>query len=156
MRLGRSRGRITTVAGWAVAPFALVVAAGADACSPSSGAPADPPCVQGLTTSCAAQYDPPAFATIFDKILHPTCATGRGTCHTADTAPNGLVFETADDSYRLLLDGRRVLPGDPSCSLLMKRLTSTDPSYHMPKGSLSLSPGEECTIVKWISAGAAR
>ena len=134
------------------APFALLAAA----CSTSSGPAPDPPCVQGLSADCAATYDPPTYSTIFDKILHPTCATGRGTCHTADTAPNGLVFETADDAYKLLLDGRRVLPGDPSCSLIMKRLTSTDPNYHMPKGSLSLSAGDQCTIVRWIATGAAR
>jgi hypothetical protein len=126
------------------------------ACTSTNGPPPDPPCVQGLTASCAPQYDPPTFAIIYEKILHPTCATGIGTCHTADAAKGGLVYEDPDEAYGRLVDGRRVIPGDPSCSLLMKRLTSTDRSYHMPPGSLSLTAGEECTIVQWIAAGAKR
>jgi hypothetical protein len=106
--------------------------------------------------TCQPQYDPPTFGTIYDKILHPTCASGSGTCHTSDAAKGGLVYENPDDAYALLVDGRRVIPSDPSCSLIMKRLTSTDPSYHMPPGSSSLTSGEQCTIVQWIAAGAKR
>jgi hypothetical protein len=72
----------------------------------------------------------------------------------------GLVFEDADASYALLLgetDGkRRVVPGDPGCSLLLERLTSDDPNVHMPPGPTSILPGEQCDIVQWISAGAKR
>jgi hypothetical protein len=110
--------------------------------------------VQGLTTACQPAYDPPTWATIHAKILAPTCATGTGTCHTADFAPRGLVLSDADASYTALLDGRRVLPGDPACSLLVKRLESSDPSYRMPRGPTPLSAGELCTITKWIAAGA--
>ncbi len=112
--------------------------------------------MQGLSTSCQPQYDPPTFSTIHAKILAPTCATGVGTCHTADAAPAGLVLSDADQSYKLLLDGRRVLPGDPSCSLLVKRLSSSDPNYRMPRGPTPLSAGELCTITKWIAGGAQR
>lgn len=129
-------------------------------CSSTTPAPADPPCVQGLSASCQAEYDPATYATIFTKILQPTCGTGGASCHAAAGAKAGLVFEDADRAYGMLL-GRsgaraRVVPGDPSCSLIMKRLTSQDPSYHMPPGSESLSPGALCTITKWIAAGAAR
>jgi hypothetical protein len=135
----------------------LVLLAG---CPSPEDPPAEPPCVSGLSASCAAQYDPPDFATIHAKILKPTCASGRGTCHTSDAKKGGLVFEDADASYAMLLgkDGSRarVVPGDPGCSLIMKRLTSTDPSFHMPPGSTSIAPGEQCTIVQWIARGAAR
>lgn len=127
----------------------------AAACTSSSGA-SDPPCVEGLTTSCKPQYDPPTFATIHDKILKPTCATGQGTCHTPDAAKNGLVLSDADQSYSMLVDGRRVIKGDPGCSLLMKRLESSDSSYRMPRGPTPLSAGELCTITQWIANGAAR
>jgi hypothetical protein len=83
-----------------------------------------------------------------------------GTCHTSDAAMGGLVFENADTAYGLLLGtsgGRaRVIPGDPACSLLLERLTSTDPNFHMPPGPNSISAGDRCTIVEWIDAGAAR
>lgn len=141
-------------------PLLLLVLCLAASCD---GTPSGPACVGGLSPSCSPLYDPPAFATIQDKILRPNCATGSATCHTADAARGGLVFDgSADLSYRLLLGqggagGRsRVVPGDPGCSLLMKRLKSTDPSYHMPPGPTSLLDGELCTIVQWISQGAKR
>ncbi|HEY8080220.1 MAG TPA: c-type cytochrome domain-containing protein [Labilithrix sp.] len=127
------------------------------ACTSSSGGPApDPPCVQDLPASCQPTYDPPTWSTIHAKILAPTCATGKGTCHTPDFAPNGLVLADADASYAMLLDGRRVLPNNPSCSLLVKRLTSSDPSYRMPRGPTPLSAGDLCTITTWIANGAAK
>lgn len=129
------------------------------ACSTPSTT-SDPPCVAGLTTDCAATYDPPTYQTIFDKILSQTCASGTGTCHSSAGAKAGLIFANADDAYALLLgtsgSHARVNPGDPGCSLIMKRLSSTDPNYRMPPGPTSLSPGERCTIVKWIAAGAKR
>jgi hypothetical protein len=137
--------------------LSTVVVAG---CTTSDGTGGDPPCVEGLSTSCAAQYDPPTFDTIYTKILHPTCASGTGTCHTPDAAKGGLVFDDPDRAYAMLLgkDGSRarVLPGDPACSLIMKRLSSTDPNYRMPRGPTPLTPGERCTVTKWIAAGAAR
>jgi hypothetical protein len=128
-------------------------------CSPQTGNPI-PQCVPNLNTNCAATYDPPTYQTIFDRILHPTCAAGIGTCHTADAAKGGLVFADADTAYALLLGtvgGRaRVLPGDAHCSLIVERLASSDPSFHMPPGPNSIPPGDQCTIVRWIQAGAQR
>jgi hypothetical protein len=126
----------------------------------SSDASADVPCVTGLSTSCAATYAPPTFDTIFTNIFQPNCAVGTGTCHTSDFAAGGLVFADAGAAYDTLLgeDGGTalVLPGNPGCSTLMKRLESNDPSYHMPRGPNFLSLGDRCTIVQWIGAGAAR
>jgi len=141
------------VAGGAIAVVAIV------ACS----SPSDPPslsCVSGLSTSCAASYDPPAYDTIFAKILQPNCATGKGTCHTGDAREGGLAFVTADESYGLLVGSAggkaRVKPGDPSCSEVVERLTTSESSLHMPQGPTSLSAPDQCTIVKSIAAGAAR
>jgi hypothetical protein len=125
-----------------------------------SGAPADVPCVTGLTTSCAATYAPPTFDTIFANILQPNCSVGTGTCHTSDFDAGGIVFADASAAYATLLGTgggtAYVVPRDPGCSTLMKRLESKDPSYHMPKGSTFLSDGDLCTIVQWIGEGAMR
>jgi len=130
------------------------------ACS-SPGKPSTPAtCVEGLRTDCSPLYAPPTYSTIFEKILHPTCAQGMGTCHTADAAMGGLVFEDEDDAYARLLgdaDGRaRVAPGDPACSLLVERLEAKDPEVRMPPGPTPLSEAARCDIVQWISEGAAR
>jgi hypothetical protein len=136
--------------------LALVGCAGCSSNGDSSST--DPPCVTGLDAGCAATNDPPTYDTIYTSILVPNCAVGTGTCHTSDFAPDGLVFADETTSYDTLLglDGGTplVLPGNPGCSTLMKRLESTDPDYHMPKGPSFLSAGDLCTIVQWISQGA--
>jgi hypothetical protein len=120
----------------------------------------DPPCVTGLDAGCAATFSPPAYGTIFTNIFQPNCAVGTGTCHTSDFVAGGIVFADASAAYDILRgdDGGAVfvVPGNPGCSTLMKRLESSDPSYHMPRGSSFLSDGDLCTIVQWIAEGAAR
>lgn len=139
--------------------LALVSLAGASILGPagctSDDGPGPPACVGDPSPTCKPEYDPPAYATIYTKILHPTCASGSGTCHTSDAAMGGLVFEDPDRAYDLLLRSR-VVPGNPSCSLLMERLESNDPSFRMPRGDVPLNPAEICTIAKWIAAGAPR
>jgi hypothetical protein len=145
-------------------PIFLLAAAGLGhaACGNSSapGPDAGPACVTGLSADCKPLYDPPAYATIFSQILQPTCAQGVGTCHTGDAAKGGLIFQDADLAYSLLMGtvgGRaRVIPGDPSCSLLLIRLESSDPTFRMPPGPTPLLESERCDIVQWIAQGAAR
>jgi cytochrome c len=117
-----------------------------------------PSCVANLNTSCSPLYAPPTYAMIFEHTLRPTCAQGIGTCHTSDAAKGGLVFEDAGAAYALLLGTqggkKRVLPGDPSCSLIVEKLESTDPKFQMPPGN-PLLPSERCDFVQWIAQGAA-
>src|SRR5689334_4765029 len=95
-----------------------IAALGIFACSSPSDGPTLS-CVSGLSTSCAASFDPPTYDTIFAKILQPNCATGKGTCHTADAREGGLAFVTADESYGLLVGSgggkARLKPGDAAC-----------------------------------------
>jgi hypothetical protein len=120
----------------------------------------DPPCVTGLSANCAATYSPPTFGTIFANIFQPNCAVGTGTCHTSDFAAGGIVFADAGAAYDTLLgvEGGTpyVIPDNPGCSTLMKRLESSDPNYHMPRGTTFLSEGDLCTITQWIAGGAVR
>ena len=124
----------------------------------SDGGTSDPPCVLPQDAGCAASFAPPTFDAIFMNILKPNCAVGTGTCHTSDFAAGGIVFENEATAYATLLgaDGGTafVLPRNPACSTLMKRLQSTDPNYHMPRGPNSLSEQDLCTITQWIDQGA--
>lgn len=136
------------------------LALAAIACSSSTPPDAQLTCVADVSATCSPSYAPPTYDIIFAKILQPNCATGTGTCHTADAREGGLAFVSADESYSLLLGKNgapaRVVAGDASCSQIMERLGSHDASLHMPPGPISLSAPDQCTIQKWIAAGAAR
>jgi len=142
--------------GASVVAVSIAVVSGCGASEPSN----DAACVTDLPATCAPQYSPTTFPVVFDKILRPTCASGRGTCHTSDARKGGLVFDDADESYALLLgqrDGRsRVRVGDPACSLLVERLRAPTPTTRMPPGPTALTEGEICTVTQWIAAGAKR
>ena len=116
----------------------------------------DLPCVT-LKTDCMPLFDPPTYPTIYDKIFQPTCAAGRGTCHTPDAHMAGLYFQDPAQAYQLLLgmvDGRaRILPNNPGCSILAERLFASDPARRMPPGG-GLSDAQLCDFAKWLTAGA--
>jgi hypothetical protein len=128
--------------------------------SAGCGSGSGPSCVAGLSLDCKPLFDPPTYQVLFDQIFQPTCATGVGTCHTADAAKNGLIFADADAAYELLLSptnaAPRVKSGDPACSLLMIRLESTDPGFRMPPGPTPLLEAARCAIAQWIAQGAQR
>jgi hypothetical protein len=136
-------------------PLAAVALIGA--CGSSSGS-STLACVPNLTATCDPLYTPATYPTLFAMTFQPTCATGVGTCHTADAAQGGLSFADEQQSYEELLGMNganvRVVPGDPGCSLLMERLESTDPNVHMPKGPNSLPAAELCDVIQWIANGA--
>lgn len=138
----------------------VAVLVAAAACSSDPPPEATLACVQGLSAECSPLYPTSDFTTLYTKILHPSCATGNGTCHTQSGSKAGLVFEDEEQSYALLLgevDGRqRVIPGDPGCSVLMERLEVSSPTLRMPPGPTPLTEAERCNFVRWIASGAAR
>jgi hypothetical protein len=141
----------------ALGAFALVLGVGG--CGSPQAKPVSQ-CVSGLDLECAPLFDPPLYSTLYEQILHPTCAQGRGTCHTADAAQGDLVMEDIDETYARLLgtfDQRpRVKPGDPACSLLVERLEAKTSEQRMPPGPTPLSDAARCDVVLWIAQGASR
>jgi hypothetical protein len=118
-------------------------------------------CLEDLDLECAPTFAP-TFDAFFENQLSTTCGSSvTGTsCHGPDGAQAGLVLGDADTAYDALLgmgsDGSpRVIPGDPECSGLMKRLESDDPTFVMPVGA-QLDEGERCAIRQWIADGAMR
>lgn len=137
--------------------FKFLIAGGAAfliglaACSDS--APAAEACDVAVDRACTPAYEP-TFDNLFQKTLHPSCALSGASCHAAAGHQAGLVFEDPDAAYRLLLE-RRVTAGKPECSLLARRVQSTDTSFMMPPG-LALPPEQRCAIIQWIARGALR
>lgn len=115
-------------------------------------------CVQDLDLACAPLYTP-SFANLHAQTLAPSCGISGGSCHSAQGAQGGLVLDDADVAYALLLGSngapQRVIPGDPACSLVVRKLHADSPSEVMPPGA-PLSEAERCVFVRWIDAGAAR
>lgn len=136
--------------------LALLPAASLGACGDDSGGNA---CLAELDLECNPRWPEPTFDAIYEGRIKDTCATGGANCHGAAGHMGGLTLEGADVAYDALLgigeDHARVIPGDPECSLLMRRLESTEASFVMPPG-LQLSEGERCAIRQWIANGAER
>jgi Planctomycete cytochrome C len=112
-------------------------------------------CLDELPLDCQPAYQP-TFENVFDNRLGMTCgaSTTGGSCHSEQGAMGGLVLQNADDAHDALL-GSAVLPGDPECSPLIRRIESDDPNFMMPPGN-KLSAAERCAIRQWVAQGAKR
>ncbi len=125
------------------------------ACTSSDPAPART-CVP-VDTACAPLYEP-KYSEVFERTLKPSCGREGASCHASQPSPQkGIALDDADAAYDLLLKDARglVVAGDPSCSLIINRITSSDGFVRMPPGR-ALQPAETCAIVQWIAAGAKR
>lgn len=100
----------------------------------------------------------PSYATDVQAIWDGKCVS----CHDG-TQANIPMNLTAGASRAALVnqamvktcsDGTRVVPGDPSSSGLMDRLTGNSCGTRMPEGNPALSAGELVTIQSWILRGA--
>lgn len=120
------------------------------------------PCIEPLP-DCDNPTVPPTFDQLYEHVFQSCGASGTaGACHSAEGHKNGLVMSDRETAYDHLLgigesDRRaRVLPDDPWCSELLKRVESEDSEYWMPPGSSRLSDGYRCSIRQWLLAGAPR
>lgn len=113
-------------------------------------------CLAALELECTPLY-PPTFDNIYDRLIDDTCAISA--CHSPASNAGNLAFGDADAAYQRLLndDGADplVIPGDPECSMLIKRLESTDRDFVMPSRT-PLSANERCAIRQWVANGAER
>lgn len=101
------------------------------------------------------------FNTLHQNVFNRSCGTAAGemSCHSSTGNQGGLSLADPNAAYNALLgtgSKARVIRGDPECSPLMARLTSSDPGVRMPKNGLPLAPGVLCAVQFWISAGASR
>ena len=112
-----------------------------------------------------AAFGKPAFAEsapagpaveFFEKKVRPILVNHCNTCHSADTNSKGGL--RVDDRNGLLAGGNTgpaVVPGDPTKSLLLVRVTHKDVKRRMPQEGESLSAEEIADLTTWIKDGAA-
>ena len=103
---------------------------------------------------CPPLY-PPTFDNAYDNTFQPKCA--KGGCHSGAAPKGGMDLSDRDGAYNALVDPTRtrVVPGDPGCSQIIERTTTTDSYYHMPPGAMLL-PTERCSLSLWVEGGALR
>ena len=108
-----------------------------------------------FVASCADQTDtrPQTADYIIEAILVPFC--GRAGCHTAETQPHNLAFDTIDNAMASLKKTDRgmqlVVPGSADSSELFTILS--DSRRIMPPDS-PLPDANKMLIENWINAGA--
>jgi len=98
----------------------------------------------------------PARVAFFEKKVRPILVEHCYTCHSADTKPAGGL--RVDDRNGLLTGGNTgpaVVPGDPGKSLLLRRVTQTDPKRRMPADGPALTAEQVADLTTWIKDGAA-
>ncbi len=116
--------------------------------------------------SCQEQSDL-SFDSIYEKVFAVSCAFSS--CHSAEFAKGGLSLATRDDAYQNLVGTdpfneaarsaglKRVDPGKPDKSFLLKKLTEPGPGEgnRMPLNSpVPLSDPTVRALREWILAGA--
>jgi hypothetical protein len=124
------------------------------------GCPSEPPpaCIT-VDTSCAPGYVP-TFTNVYTNTLSRSCGSDNNSCHNAAGHMGGLSFEDQTTAYTKLLSDsgidpsrKRVVPGDPACSLFVVRTNSPGKDYQMPPTN-ALDPREQCALVQWVQMGA--
>jgi len=130
---------------WISAAFALAGCTGCQQKEP-------PPTCITVNTACAPLYTG-TFTTVYAMTIAQDCGADKGSCHSA-SGDSGLSFATEQAAFDSLLS-TYVTAGDPGCSELVVRTSSTGKDYQMPQGS-PLSEAEQCALRKWVEAGAPR
>jgi len=120
-----------------------------------------PPACTMVDTSCSEGYVA-TFDNVYKNTLHTgTCGDDNNSCHTNASHNGGLSFEADEPTvYAALMASsgidpsrKRVVAGDPGCSLLTVRTEGVGTDYQMPKGD-PLDAPTRCALVKWIANGA--
>src|SRR5205823_14595634 len=96
----------------------------------------------------AAEPDPAALAHKAQEVLRANCYR----CHGQDGANEGGFNYAAD--LRLLISRKRVTPGDPAKSKLIKRMTNVSAPMPPIEEKVRPSADEIALLKKWIAAGA--
>jgi hypothetical protein len=100
---------------------------------------------------CKPIVSPPTFDSIYANVLSPSCVSPH--CHGEGFAA-GLDMRTVDQAFEGL--SRRSRPDSVGCSVLVRRIESSDPEVRMPRGPTGLSEPQRCAIRQWIANGAHR
>ncbi len=105
-----------------------------------------------LPVLCAPTHAQSAVDYVRDiePILHQRCYL----CHGSQQQMAGLRLDSRAMALKGADSGPVIVPGDPSSSKLVARVTSADEGFRMPPGGSALSASETALLRAWIAAGA--
>jgi hypothetical protein len=118
------------------------------------GCAPDEECAVSQGADCSPLYAP-TYENVYANTLKPTCGQAGTACHAAEGAQGGFKIGELESTYDELLQNQLIIPGEPGCSLVVRRLETDDPTLLMPPGA-GLSAPELCAIETWIANGASR
>ena len=109
-----------------------------------------------VDTECTPAYDP-TWDEVYAQTLVPSCGGQGVSCHAPEGNQGGWSVTDAAGTWDSLLGGEYpyVVPGEPGCGPLVKRLETEDPGLVMPIGD-RLEDDVRCAIRQWIANGAGR
>ena len=90
----------------------------------------------------------------FRRDVRPILVKHCVACHGPRTHKANLRLDAATLIHKGGESGRAVVAGKPAASLLLSRITSTDPDQRMPAEAKPLSPRDISLIRAWVVAGA--
>src|ERR1700730_5857099 len=91
----------------------------------------------------------------FNRDIRPILSDKCYTCHGPAKQMKTLRFDREEEAKHALPDGRfAIVPGDPTNSLIIQRVTAASPSARMPLGGEALSAREIETLRRWVEQGA--
>ena len=148
------RTRTSRVSTW-IGAFGLLL--GATLTHVAQSAPQAP-----TPASLAAAPEPLPTTIEFNRDIRPILSDKCFQCHGPATQLATLRFDQEEGAKRALKDGRfAIVPGDPSRSQMIARVTATNPAVRMPRSQNGAAPGEPLSerhvalLTRWIEQGAA-
>ena len=91
----------------------------------------------------------------FSRDIRPLLAKRCVACHGPDTQEGGLRLDDKAAAFaKLESGGHAVVPGRTAESLILARITSSDPDIQMPPEGPRLSPAQVAAVTAWIEQGA--
>ncbi len=102
----------------------------------------------------ASTYADDVSVDLYRREIQPVLAQRCYSCHGALKQEGGLRVDTVELMKRGGDSGSSIATADPTNSLILQRITSTDPASRMPHEGESLKPEQIDAITRWVNSNA--
>lgn len=108
-----------------------------------------------ISSPCiAAQVNQEPESVDFDRQIAPIFASQCVHCHGPDDQRGGLRLDNLEAAARGGDTGLPILSGTSEANEIFRRVSSTDPTFRMPKGADPLAAAQIETVRRWVDEGA--